>query len=120
MDSSEGVVKWSARRARKHIRAVSAGALAIPLAAAIIGIFIALPSHPTEAERVIQAAESLGVGFLVVLALAFIYAFTRAPYEQRAALRAEAQALDAKYKDAVDETYRGLTLSGALGIVATP
>lgn len=111
MDPTKGVIRWSARRARRHLQAVVTGAVVIPLSAVIAGLFIAGPPHPTAADRVVQAVEALGVGFLIVITLALIYAIFRAPYEQRKALRIEIRTLNSRYDETVDEVHKGLTLS---------
>jgi len=93
VDSSKGVIRWSAQRAHQHLQAVVIAAIAIPLAAVIAALFIALPSHPTITDRIVQEAEALAVGLLIVLLVAFVYAFLLAPYEQRNTLRKEINAL---------------------------
>lgn len=98
MDPSRGVIIWSAQRARQHLQTVVATAIAIPLAATIAGLFIALPPHPSRADLIVGAAEALGVGLLIVLLLAFIYAILLAPYEQRKALRNQVNSLREEYE----------------------
>jgi hypothetical protein len=98
MDPSQGVIRWSAQRARQHLRTVVAGAIAIPLISAIAGFLMAIPAKPSLTDRIIQAAEALAVGVIIVLFLAFIYAILRAPYEQRRALRTQVNSLIEKYE----------------------
>lgn len=113
MDPSQGVVKWSAQRAHQHLQAVVTTAVGIPLAAAVAGLFLALPAHPTVEERIGQAAEALGIGLLLVAVLAFLYAILLAPYEQRKELRSELLAVRTKYGELVDNVHKGLVLSQA-------
>jgi len=98
VDPSQGVIRWSAQRARQHLRTVVAGAIAIPLIFTIAGFLIPIPQRPSLADRIIQAVEALAVGVVIVLLLALVYAILRAPYEQRKALRAEVGALIEKYE----------------------
>lgn len=114
MDPSQGIIKWSARRAHQHLQAVVIAAVVIPLAATVAGLFLALPPHPTVAERIGQAAEALGVGLLLVVILAFLYAILLAPYEQRKELRSELLAVRAKYDELVDKVHKGLWSGGEL------
>src|SRR5262245_38677485 len=85
--SSRGIIRWPAQRAHEHLQAVVPAAIAIPIAALIIGQFIALPSKPTTGDRIIQGIQSIIAGVAVVALLAFLYALLIAPYEQRNALR---------------------------------
>ena len=85
--SNEGIIGWSAQRAHQHLQAVVLAAIAIPVAALILGQFIALPSKPTTGDRIIQGIESIIAGVAVVALLVFLYALLVAPYEQRNALR---------------------------------
>ncbi len=107
--TQQGVIRWSAHRAHEHLQAVVPASIGIPLIAIIAGQFIALPAKPTTADRIIQGAESLGVGVLIVALLVFTYAILVAPYEQRNALRREvvnsAKEITA-IRDAVYETLR--------------
>jgi hypothetical protein len=99
------------QRAHQHLQAVVVTAIGIPLAATIAGLFIALPTHPTLADRVVQAAEALGVGLLVVSLLALVYAILVAPYEQRRLLRNQILTITKKYDQLVDVTQGSLVLS---------
>jgi hypothetical protein len=110
VDPSKGVVKWSAQRAHQHLQAVVTAAVAIPLATTVAGLFLALPEHPTAAERIVQAAEGLGLGLIVVALLAFLYAILRAPYEMRRALRKELTASQGELKDFLDSIHETLEL----------
>lgn len=85
--TQQGVVKWSAERAHQHLQAVIPASIGIPVAALIVGQFIALPKHPTTADRIVQGIESLVAGVLIVALLILIYAVAVAPYEQRNELR---------------------------------
>jgi hypothetical protein len=98
VDPSQGVIRWSAQRARQHLRTVVAGAIAIPLIFTIAGFVIPIPQRPNLTDRVIHAVEALAVGVIIVLLLALVYAILRAPYEQRKALRAKVGALIEEYE----------------------
>ena len=85
--TQQGIVKWSAKRAREHLQAIIPASIGIPVAALIVGQLIALPKHPTTADRIVQGVESLVAGLLIVALLVLIYAVAVAPYEQRNELR---------------------------------
>jgi hypothetical protein len=91
-------------------------AVAIPLATTVAGLFIALPAHPTVAQRIGQAAAALAIGLALVAALAFLYAVFVAPYEQRRMLRKELAATQDElddFRDSIHETFelKGLDIT---------
>lgn len=97
--SSQGIIRWSAQRAHQHLQAVVPAAIAIPVAALILGQFVALPSKPTTGDRIIQGIESIIAGVAVVALLVFLYAVLVAPYEQRNALRRQLATVKGEAED---------------------
>src|SRR6202521_1056884 len=82
-----GVSRWSLVRARAHLKGVLVTFFGIPLVIGSMGGLIGLPKHPTLGDRVEQAVVSAVAAFVILGALALLYALIRAPYEQRNALR---------------------------------
>jgi hypothetical protein len=111
MDPSKGVVRWAARRARGHLQAVIPSAVFIPLISAVAGFYIALPKHPTNEQRVIQASKALVVGLLIVATLAFLYAVLVAPYEQRRLLRLSLAETERKYRELLNGVHKSIVLA---------
>ncbi len=107
LDPRRGVFRWARTRARNHRGRFGVGSVLLGAFVAVLGVAIHLPSHPTTAQRMINALSGFGIAVGVILIGTLVYALVVAPYEQRNKLRrllAESQEAHDKTREVLAST----------------
>lgn len=84
-----GVFRWTIGQARQHLGGVLVGGVGLPVSAGVVGAFVRLPRNPSTWDRVLQGGLVAVITFGIVVVSALLFAWLRAPYQQRNALRVE-------------------------------
>ncbi len=82
-----GVFRWSWRRGKDDLNKFMAGVVLVGVFAAIAGAVFVPASDASVEQRLASALLSLLIALLATAILTFGFAFVRAPYQQRDALR---------------------------------
>src|SRR6266699_3019810 len=97
---SRGSLRWAWTRARSHVGRFLVSGVILGVLTAVANTLVVIPQNASSSERIAYTVGAFLGAVLVTLIAAYVWAFIRAPYEQRDALRtamattrAEVQAL---------------------------
>src|SRR2546426_3557128 len=84
---AHGSLRWAWTRARSHVGRFLVSGVILGVLTAVANTFLVVPPDASLSERAAYTVVAFLGAVLVTLIAAFVWAFIRAPYEQRDALR---------------------------------
>jgi hypothetical protein len=84
-----GVFRWAYHHAVHDRAKFWVGSVGLSASIVVVATQVALPAHPTTAQKIVNGLVVLGIAVGAVVAVTYLYALLVAPFQQRNVLRQE-------------------------------